>query len=108
MVRRKNPPLLQARLSFEATRLSPQHPIEAYARFMPTVRRTCLRPTCRDSAPSKVRTARGPKREWTVPFLSEPHAAIKTRKPAIARGYAKRPQGYAFRIPEKTNFSHNL
>jgi hypothetical protein len=42
MVRRKDPPLLQVRVSFETARLSPQRLIEAYARLMPTVRRTCL------------------------------------------------------------------
>jgi hypothetical protein len=58
MVWRKDPPLLQVRVSFEATRLSPQHLIEAYARLMPTVRRACPRPTCGGSPPSKVRTAK--------------------------------------------------
>ena len=38
MVRRKDRPL-PVRVSFEATRLSPQHLIEAYARLMPAVRR---------------------------------------------------------------------
>jgi hypothetical protein len=28
--------------------------------------------------------------ERTIVFVSEPHAAIKIREPAIARGYAKR------------------
>jgi len=58
MVRRKDPPLLQVRVSFEATRLSRQHLIEAYARLMPTVRRTCLRPN-RGGAPLfKVKMAK--------------------------------------------------
>jgi hypothetical protein len=58
MVRRKDPPLLQVRVSFEATRLSPQHLIEAYARLMPAVRRTRLRPN-RGGAPlSKVKIAK--------------------------------------------------
>jgi hypothetical protein len=39
MIRSKDPPLLQVRVSFEATRLSPQHLIDAYDRLMPTVRR---------------------------------------------------------------------
>ena len=43
MVRRTDHPL-QVRVSFEATRLGPQHLIEAYARLVPTVRRTNLRP----------------------------------------------------------------
>jgi hypothetical protein len=40
MVRRTDRPLLQVRVSFEATRFGPQHLIEAYARLVPTVRRT--------------------------------------------------------------------
>ncbi len=40
MVRTTDPPLLRVRVSFEATRLSPQHLIDAYDRLMPTVRRT--------------------------------------------------------------------
>ena len=43
MVRRTDRPLLQVRVSFEATRLSPQHLIDAYDRLMPTVRRARLR-----------------------------------------------------------------
>ena len=39
MVRTTDPPLLRVRVSFEVTRLSPQHVIEAYDRLMPTVRR---------------------------------------------------------------------
>ena len=39
MVRSRDPPLLRVRVSFEATRLSPQHLIDAYDRLMPTVRR---------------------------------------------------------------------
>ena len=35
---------LQVRVSFEASRLGPQHLIEAYVRLVPTVRRTNLRP----------------------------------------------------------------
>ena len=58
MVRRKDRPLLQVRVSFEATRLSPQHLIEAYARLMPTVRRTSLRPNCGDAPLSKVKMAK--------------------------------------------------
>ena len=58
MVRRKDPPLLQVRVSFEATRLSPQHLMEAYARLMPAVRRTCLRPNRSDVPLSKVKMAK--------------------------------------------------
>jgi hypothetical protein len=43
MIRSKDLPLLQVRVSFEATRLSPQHLIEAYDRLMPIVRRSRLR-----------------------------------------------------------------
>jgi hypothetical protein len=55
MVRRKDHPLLQVRVSFEVTRLSPQHLIEAYARLMPAIRRTSLRPNCGVVPPSKVK-----------------------------------------------------
>jgi hypothetical protein len=58
MARRKDSPLLQVRVSFEATRLSPQHLIEAYARLMPAVRRTCLRPNRGGVPSSKVRNAK--------------------------------------------------
>ena len=43
MVRRTDRPLLQVRVSFEATRFGPKHLIEAYARLVPTVRRTSPR-----------------------------------------------------------------
>jgi hypothetical protein len=43
MVRSKDPPLLQVLVSYEATRLSPQHLIDAYDRLMPTVRRARAR-----------------------------------------------------------------
>ena len=58
MVRRKDPSLLQVRVSFEATRLSPQHLMEVYARLMPAVRRTCLRPNRSDAPLSKVKMAK--------------------------------------------------
>jgi len=58
MIRSKDLPLLQVRVSFEATRLSPQHLIEAYARLMPTVRRTCLRPNRGGVPLSKVKIAK--------------------------------------------------
>jgi hypothetical protein len=57
MVRRTDRPL-QVRVLFEATRLSPQHLIEAYARLVPIVRRTSLRANCGDILPSKVKTAK--------------------------------------------------
>jgi hypothetical protein len=37
MVRRTDRPLLQVRVSFEATRSAPHHLIEAYARLVPMV-----------------------------------------------------------------------
>ena len=40
MVRRTDRPLLYVRVSFEATRTGPQTLIEAYARLVPTIRRT--------------------------------------------------------------------
>ena len=62
MVRRTDRPLLEVRVSFEATRFGPQHLIEAYARLVPTVRRTSRRPKRSDARPSKVKmaTAAGP------------------------------------------------
>jgi hypothetical protein len=57
MVRRADRPL-QVRVSFEATRLSPQHLIEAYARLVPIVQRTSQRANCIDIPPSKVKTAK--------------------------------------------------
>ena len=58
MVRRKDPSLLQVCVLFEATRLSPQHLIEAYARLLPTIRRTSLRPNRGGVPPSKVKIAK--------------------------------------------------
>jgi hypothetical protein len=57
MVRRTDRPL-QVRVSFEATRLSPQLLIEAYTRLVPTVRRPSQRPNCADVPPSKVKIAK--------------------------------------------------
>ena len=58
MVRPKDPPLLRVRVSFEATRLSPQHLIDAYDRLMPTVRRVRPRSN-RDGVPiSPLKTAK--------------------------------------------------
>jgi hypothetical protein len=51
MVRRTDRPLLQVRVSFEATRSGPQHLIEAYARLVPTVRRTSRRPKRSEARP---------------------------------------------------------
>jgi hypothetical protein len=55
MVRRTDRPLLQVRVSFEATRFGPQHLIEAYARLVPTVRRTRRRPKRSDARPAQAR-----------------------------------------------------
>jgi hypothetical protein len=58
MVRSKDPSLLQVRVSFEATRLSPQHLIDAYDRLMPTIRRARLRSN-RDGLPvAPMKTAK--------------------------------------------------
>jgi hypothetical protein len=57
MVRRTDRPL-QVRVSFEATRLSPQHLIEVYARLVPIVRRASLLPNCGVVPPSKAKTAK--------------------------------------------------
>ena len=62
MVRRADRPLLQVQVSFEATRLGPQHLIAAYARLVPKVRRASPRPKRDDAetAPTKrARTAAG-------------------------------------------------
>jgi hypothetical protein len=57
MVRRTDRPLLQVRVSFEATRTGPQNLIEAYARLVPTIRRTSLRPNRGSVQLSKVTKA---------------------------------------------------
>jgi len=57
MVRRTDRPLLQVRVSFEATRFGPQHLIEAYARLVPTVRLTSRRPKRSDARPAKAKMA---------------------------------------------------
>jgi hypothetical protein len=57
MVRRTDRPRLEVRVSFEATRLGPQHLIEAYARLAPpTTRRTNARLKPSDIQISPVRT----------------------------------------------------
>jgi hypothetical protein len=66
MARRTDRPRLEVRVSFEATRLGPQHLIEAYARLAPsTTRRTMARLKPSDVQTSPVRTratmARGDK-----------------------------------------------
>jgi hypothetical protein len=58
MVRSKDPPLLRVRVSFEATRLSPQHLIDAYDRLMPTVRRARPRSNVGHVPVSPLKTAK--------------------------------------------------
>jgi hypothetical protein len=55
MVRRTDRPLLQVRVSFEATKLGPQHLIEAYARLVTTVRRASQRSKRGDAGPAKTK-----------------------------------------------------
>ena len=57
MVRRTDRPLLQVCVSFEATRFGPQHLIEAYARLVPTVRRTSRQPKRSDARPAHAKMA---------------------------------------------------
>ena len=57
MVRRTDRPLLQVRVSFEATRFGPQHLIEAYGRLVPTVRRTSQRPKRNEARLTKAKMA---------------------------------------------------
>ena len=64
MVRRTDRPLRNVRVSFEVTRFSPQHLIDAYAGLVPTVRRAHLRPAGGKAGPREVkamtvRTRRG-------------------------------------------------
>jgi len=57
MVRRTDRLLLQVCVSFETTRFGPQHLIEAYARLVPVVRRTCQRPKGDNAQPPKTKVA---------------------------------------------------
>lgn len=57
MIRRTDRPLLQVRVSFEATRSGPQHLIEAYVRLVPTVRRMSRRQKRSDARPAKGKMA---------------------------------------------------
>jgi hypothetical protein len=54
MVRRRDRPLRIVRVSFETTRLSAQHLIDAYTRLVPTVRRTQVAPTRSKVGPPQV------------------------------------------------------
>ena len=55
MVRRTDRPLRIVRVSFETTRFSAQHLIDAYACLVPMVRRTRLAPTCGKVGPPPVK-----------------------------------------------------
>jgi transcriptional regulator of nitric oxide reductase len=55
MVRRMDRPVLRVHVSFEATRTGPQHLLEAYARLVPTIRRTSQRPDRPPGRSSKVK-----------------------------------------------------
>jgi hypothetical protein len=61
MVRRPDRPLRNVRVSFETTRFSAQHLIDAYAGLVPTVRRARLQPTRgpREGKAKAVKTRRG-------------------------------------------------
>jgi hypothetical protein len=54
MVRRTDRPLRIVRVSFERTRFSAQHLIDAYARLVPTVRRTQAAPARGKVEPPQV------------------------------------------------------
>ena len=54
MVRRTDRPLRIVRVSFETTRFSAQHLIDAYACLVPTVRRTRLRRRASKAGPPQV------------------------------------------------------
>jgi hypothetical protein len=58
MVRSKDPLLLQVRVSFEATRLSPQHLIDAYDHLMPIVWRARLPRSNRGCVAVSLKTAK--------------------------------------------------
>ncbi len=55
MVRRPDRPLRNVRVSFETTRFSAQHLIDAYAGLVPTVRRASLHPTRGKAVPREVK-----------------------------------------------------
>ena len=59
MVRRPDRPLRIVRVSFEVTRFSAEHLIEAYSTLVPVVRRTHLRvPRAQIKPPQNVATAK--------------------------------------------------
>ena len=65
MVRRTDRPLRIVRVSFETTRFSAQHLIDAYAGLVPVVRRGSLQPTRGKAGPrkAKVMAAKMPRGE---------------------------------------------
>ena len=62
MVRRPDRPLRIVRVSFETTRFSAQHLIEAYAAVVPVVRRTRLRASREKTVASQVMATIGKRR----------------------------------------------
>jgi hypothetical protein len=56
MVRRRDRPLRIVRVSFETTRLSAQHLVDAYVYLVPMVRRTRLTPGRDKIRPPQVRS----------------------------------------------------
>ena len=55
MVRRTDRPLRNVRVSFEITRFSTQHLIDAYERVVPTVRRVRRQTTRGNASPAKIK-----------------------------------------------------
>jgi hypothetical protein len=55
MVRRPDRPLRSVRVSFEATRFSSQHLIDAYAGLVPIVRRASMQPKRGKAGPREVK-----------------------------------------------------
>lgn len=62
MVRRTDRPLQIVRVSFEATRLSSQHLIDAYACLVPMVRRARLPATRGQTGPPELKAMRAKRR----------------------------------------------
>ena len=59
MVRRTDRPLGQVRVSFEPTRLSPQHLAAAYELLVPKVRYACQRALHSKAEPREAKTTKG-------------------------------------------------
>jgi hypothetical protein len=56
MVRRTDRPLRNVRVSFEVTRFSTQHLVDAYERLVPVVRRTRGQGTRAKASPLEIKT----------------------------------------------------